>query len=526
MIKIKKFKKCHGSPKNRATSQIPMQDELNKKIEEIKAIQKQREQQQGLGKPIISAEFHGYRIVAVGSTIHWSRNWKTFFDFLGYYIKNVIGCDWGTAEIEKPFEERHPILQWYDLICKYQKKTTEHKGGIYSAPMIGAAGAYYSLSYNLYLLAHNAEIQNRLVERLKDKHDFNGAFYETYVAAVFIKAGFDLEFENEEDGSTSHCEFTATCRNTGKKYSVEAKSRRPGKDSAIVSNQLHGALKKDANFTRVVFIDVNVPDEADDSQSISWLKEALNSIRVKEDSMTINGSPAPPAYIYLSNHPYIYNLETTNFRRAVLAEGYKIPEFKMGAQFSSIRDALRAREKHADMEQLMNSIRTHYEIPTTFDGEIAEFAFGETMPRLKIGHKYLVPTDGGREVVGELTTATVAEKEKLIYCAHKLEDGRSIIGTYPMTDEELSAYKKHPDTFFGIYQPVGKETKDPMELFDFFYRTYSQTPKEKLLDFMKSHPDNEKLTQETQKELAIIYCERLVYSVMPEEEGKKEASGL
>ena len=230
--------------------------------------------------------------------------------------------------------------------------------------------------------------------------------------------------------------------------------------------------------------------------------------------MTINGSPPPPAYIFLSNHPYIYNLDTANFRRAVLAEGYKIPEFKMGAQFSSIRDALRAREKHADMEQLMKSIRTHYEIPTTFDGEIAEFAFGETVPRLKIGHKYLVPTDGGREVVGELTAATVAEKEKLIYCAHKLEDGRSIIGTYPMTDEDLSAYKKHPDTFFGIYQPVGKETKDPMELFDFFYRNYSQTPKEKLLDFMKSHPDHEKLKQEPQKELAIIYCERLVYSVM------------
>ncbi len=155
-----------------------------------------------------------------------------------------------------------------------------------------------------------------------------------------------------------------------------------------------------------------------------------------------------------------------------------------------------------------------YEIPTTFDGEIAEFAFGKTLPRLKIGHKYLVATNDDREVVGELTAATVAEKEKLVYCAHKLEDGRSTIGTYPMTDEDLSAYKKHPDTFFGIYQPVGKEIKDPMEMFDFFYRSYSQTSKEKLLEFMKAHPDHEKLKQESQKELAIIYCERLVYSVM------------
>lgn len=510
----KKYKKCHGSSKNQTSFDPHIQDEINKKIKELEAIQKQREQQQGLGKPIISTLFKGYRIVAVGSRIYWSLNWKTFHDFLGDYIKFVVGSDWGNAEIKKPFEERHPIMQWYDIVCKYQKKYTDQKGGIYSAPMIGAADAYYSLSYNLYLLAHNVKIQTRLVERLKDKHDFNGAFYETYVAAAFIKAGFDLDFENEEDSSTSHCEFTATCKKTGNKYSVEAKSRRPGKDSAIVSNQLYSALKKKANYTRVVFIDVNVPDNADDLQSISWLNEALNSLRAKEGSMTIDGLPAPPAYIFLTNQPYVYNLEKANFRRAVLSEGYKIPDFKMGAQFPNIRDALRAREKHADMEQLMTSIRTHYEIPATFDGEIPEFAFGESLPSLKVGHKYLVPTSDGREVVGELTTATVAEEEKLVYGAYRLEDGRSIIATCPLSDDELLAYKKHPDTFFGVYQPVGRKINDPMELFDFFYNSYCQTPKERLLEFMKDHPDYEKLKHESQEELAIIYCERLVYSVM------------
>jgi hypothetical protein len=510
----KKYKKCHGSLKNKTSLDPHIQDEINKKLKELEAIQRQREQQQGLGKPIISTLFKGYRIVAVGSRIYWSQNWKTFHDFLGDYLKFVFGSDWGNDEIKKPFEDRHPIMQWYDIICKYQRKHTEQKGRIYSAPMIGAADAYYNLSYNLYLLAHNVKIQTRLVERLKDKHDFNGAFYETYVAAAFIKAGFDLDFENEKDISTSHCEFTATCKKTKNKYSVEAKSRRPGKDSAIVSNQLYNALKKKANYTRIVFIDVNVPDKADDSQSVSWLKEALNSLRVKEDSMTINGAPAPPAYIFLTNQPFIYNIETANFRRAVLSEGYKIPDFKMGAQFASIRDVLRVREKHADMEQLMTSIRTHYVIPVTFDGEIPEFAFGESVPRLKIGHKYLVQTSDGREVIGELTAATVVENEKLVYCAHKLVDGRSIIGTYPLTDDELSAYKKHPDTFFGVYQPIGKEIKDPMELFDFFYTSYRKTPKERLLEFMKDHPDIDNLRQESQEELVITYCERLVYSVM------------
>lgn len=510
----KKYKKYHGSPKNKTFSEPHIQDEINKKVKELEAIQKQREQQQGLGKPIISTLFKGYRIVAVGSRILWSQNWKTFHDFLSYYIKFIFGSDWGNTETKKPFDERHLVMQWYDIVCKYQRKYTEQKGGIYSAPMIGAADAYYNLSYNLYLLAHNVKIQNRLVERLKDKHDFNGAFYETYVAAAFIKAGFDLDFENEENRSTSHCEFTATYKKTGNKYSVEAKSRRPGKDHAIVSNQLYNALKKKANYIRVVFIDVNVPDNADDSQSISWLKEALNSLRVKENSMTIDGSAAPPAYIFLTNQPFIYNLETADFRRAVLSEGYKIPDFKMGAQFASIRDVLRAREKHADMEQLMTSIRTHYEIPVTFDGEIPEFAFGGSLQRLKVGHKYLVPTSDGKEVVGELTSATVAEEKKLVYGAYQLEDGISIIATCPLSDDELLAYKKHSDTFFGVYHPVGKKIDDPMELFDFFYNGYRQTPKERLLEFMKDHPDYENLKHESQEELAIIYCERLVYSVM------------
>ena len=42
--------------------------------------------------------------------------------------------------------------------------------------------------------------------------------------ALFAKAGFTIEFENEDDSSTSHCEFTATHSITGKQFSVEAKA--------------------------------------------------------------------------------------------------------------------------------------------------------------------------------------------------------------------------------------------------------------------------------------------------------------
>ena len=175
-------------------------------------------------------------------------NGKPFMIFLGHYIKDIIGSAWGNIELKKPFYERHPIIQWYDMVCKHQQQYIKNSGEIYSAPMTGAVSAYMGLSYNLYLLSHNAEIQSRLISRLKDKKQFQSAYYETYVAAAFIKAGFELEFENEDDSSTSHCEFTATCKKSGNKYSIEAKSREPGKPHARIGNQLHEALKKECQI--------------------------------------------------------------------------------------------------------------------------------------------------------------------------------------------------------------------------------------------------------------------------------------
>jgi hypothetical protein len=517
----KKFKKCCEGLSHKSTIPNIPPDEIRKKLEEMQALQKQRELQQGLGRPIISLLHKGYRIVTVGNRLYWSKEWKTFHDFLLYYIKAMLGSDWGNAEIAKPFEERHPILQWYHKVCLYQQENIDKHGEMYSAPMTGAVEAYMGLAYNLYLLAHNVKIQSRLIERLKDKGQFHGAYYETYVAAAFIKAGFDLEFEDEDDGSKRHCEFTATCKKTNNKYSVEAKSRQAGKAHAKISAQLYAALKKAANHKRVVFIDVNVPDDADKIENLKWLREALESIRHKENTLTIEGMPAPEAYVFVTNYPCHYNLDSTHYGWAVLAEGFKIPDFKMDTEYSNIRDALRSREKHADMEQLIKSLKDHYEIPATFDGEVPEFAFKPSATRLKIGQKYLIPaSDDGKKVMGELTAAWVSETDKLVYGAYKLMDGGSIIATCPLTDEEFSAYKRYPDTFLGVYRKQGKKVESPLELFDFFFESYRNTPKERLLEFMKEYPDFENLKNESQKELAITYCERAVYSAMSTHKGE------
>jgi ABC-type lipoprotein release transport system permease subunit len=57
-----------------------------------------------------------------------------------------------------------------------------------------------------------------------------------------------VELENEDDVSTSHCEFTAAYASTGRQFSVEAKRRQSGGEPGRVSNQLYKALKKRAEY--------------------------------------------------------------------------------------------------------------------------------------------------------------------------------------------------------------------------------------------------------------------------------------
>jgi hypothetical protein len=94
---------------------------------------------QGLGRPIISFEAQGYRLVAVGNEIRWSMTWITFVDFLLDYIKAMLTPTWGQAELAKPEPEQHPLLGWMRRIDAFRKAHARSKQGkIYVAPITRA----------------------------------------------------------------------------------------------------------------------------------------------------------------------------------------------------------------------------------------------------------------------------------------------------------------------------------------------------------------------------------------------------
>lgn len=534
----KKYKKCCGNSlhKKLHVNQMSEDDvppEVKLAFAKHKANELTRQQQQGLGNPIVSCESHGYRLVAVGNTMHWSKNWNTFHDFLMYYIKKLMSNNgWGNKEISKPYDQRHPILQWYDIMCRYQREFIKEPGKVSSAPMTGAVEAYVQLAYNLYLLAHNTrksdyneELQNRLIKRLKNVNEFPGAYYESYVCAALIRAGFEVEFEDERDGTSGHCDFIATCKQSGKKYTVEAKAiRREGVYGATqntskanlaqsIRNQIYDSLRKPSQYPRIIFVEMNLQCETRED-AVVFITEAVAAVQNAEN-LTVNKEPADPAYIFLTNHTHQYNLDGSS-PRSIAHAGFKIPDFGYGKAFSSLRAMYYAKQKHIDIHSIMQSLETHYNIPATFDGSLPSETFGSEQQRLVVGETYFFNDLDENGLVATVTSATVSKPEKVIYIATKC--GRIL--SRPMSEAELYDYESHPDTFFGVVHRQGRTIEDPFELFEWMLSTYIKMPKEKLLELMNDRDNLEQMRSLSQQDLAITYCERCVHWMMQQRDHK------
>ena len=505
----KKYKHCHGS--------VRAQEEAKLQALRAQAFEHQRQKQQGWGKAIISTvAADGTRFVAVGKDLLPSKNCKTVPDFLIDYLKTLTGAAWGQSEMAKPPEHRHPIISWYQSLCEYQKRVAgEHSTAaqrIVRVPMIGAGMALYQLAYDLYALAHNAELQKKLINRLKDSDidNFHGARFEAHVGAIFVRAGFSIEFEDEDDRNSHHHEFIATHNRTGRKFCVEAKRRNSEKER--FGRLFQRALRKDGQHERIVFIDLNYPDN--ESKPIEELfRKPVQLIRRLEGT-TPNGKPLPNAFVFLCNIPWVHAPLETGFRRATMTDGFQIPDYKYDA-YETLREAINAREKYIELHELMQSNREHTQVPQTFDGDIPDLVFSQDQhPRLLIGNRYAVEHNG-EELSGVLEDGVVITQWKRAQCILRLDNGIRANCTWPLSDEEMAAYAAHPETFFGVIKSYGKKISDPLELYDFNLASMKDASIEQLRERLSEtrYPIND-IGNRTQEELASIYAERLTIGML------------
>lgn len=525
----KKYKKCCGdSLRGRFFTTANIPPEIAVALEKSRADELIRTQQQGLGKPIIAQKFAGQQFVAVGNKLYHSPSWKTVPDFLSDYLKSTLGSEWGNSEIKKPLDERHTLLQWYDAYCQFQRQHQKQKGEIVSVQPTGIVYCYLGLAYNLYLLEHNIELQSRLVKRLKEQSDFQGAYYELIVANILIRSGFKLELEDETNSDSKHCEFSAISTVTNKKYWVEAKMRSVvgyfGKDkengttrkdpTAMLSKHLREALQKPAADERLIFIDINAePDNPD--RKPDWVEKVAKKLEQRESAK----GQSDQAYVFVTNTPFHRSLDGTIFGHSIMAHGLGMPDFGRPGYYR-FQDLYRQKQKHIDAHNILQAFKTYTQLPATFDGSLPSMSFGRD-ERLIIGESYDFVDVGDKGVVGTVTDVTISEETKTRMCAIQCEDGRSMLLEGKITDEELIEYKKHPDAYFGKIKRAPRKTNDPFELFEFFVDSYKNTPKEKLVEFMKEDPQIEDLKRLEREDLLLEVCERWVTSARVATELKK-----
>ena len=266
-----KYKRCCGSLVRVPQSIVrPIPTEVLDALRRHQAEQRLHEKQHGAVKEIIAAEMGEWRFVASGKTLAYSKSWKVFPDFLNNHLHGLLGKEWGEAQIKLPLDEQHPVVQWRTInaLAQYEMSPDEH--GLYGSD-IGATNAWFRLAYDLYLVEHNAELQRKLLRRLRNPAMFQGARFEAAVAAMMLASGYDLRY-SEEKGPGKHPEFYATDRKTGVVLAVEAKSRHRqgilgfgGKVEAIepesfdIDTLIRDAVAKDTREPLLIFIEINVP---------------------------------------------------------------------------------------------------------------------------------------------------------------------------------------------------------------------------------------------------------------------------
>ncbi len=302
-----------------------MPPEVMRKFVEHEIRERQRTERYGKVKPEIAIDFQGYKMVAVGSKLHYSKTWKFFPDFLMNYLPSVFGKEWGQAELARPFQEQHQVVQWRTKCLQFMKKQEKNAQGFYDAVPSGFMAAFLNLAYDLYIVEHNGRFDDDLLARLRHPDQFQGARHELVAEATCLRAGFTIDHEDERDTSKRHAEFTATHKESGQKISVEAKSKhrdgvlgRPGQPepenevNLRFGKLINDAIDKNPTHPLVIFLDTNLPPTVAEQVFEPISRDPFvppPSMKVLDTVRAKHGGKDPYSLVLFTNHPHYYGKE-------------------------------------------------------------------------------------------------------------------------------------------------------------------------------------------------------------------------
>lgn len=339
----KKYKYCHGSDKVKHLS--PLKDaylqeiisdaqkkfEVQKEKEVIirkakKNFQKKERQgkefqeKYGLARKPIFVKAKDTTYVAVGNQVYRQTRPGpyNFVTAIHDYGLSFFGVHYLEEQEAKPLLDRHPAMQWLHVAVEEHNKTIKNSSATSKDFSTGAWAAWGRLAYDLYTVKDNADIEKRMQKRLLDEKGFQGARHELAVISLFVTAGFEIKFEDEQDNTRTHSEFIAKHKVTGAEVAVEAKSRHrygvkgfgggrqiaPG-EKVSVRDLVLDAYKKKQTLPFYVLVDVNLPP-GEEEDSRRWLQE------IYDDMMNLvaegYGDPCIANAVFFMNDPSHYML--------------------------------------------------------------------------------------------------------------------------------------------------------------------------------------------------------------------------
>jgi hypothetical protein len=274
-----------------------------------------------VSRPQMQTLAFGQKLRAVRDTIYSCPPEGTFHDFQLNFLLWTLGEKWFDEQMLKPFAERHVVLRWRDerneVLERYRDPAAPPNQPV-KAPLTGNMKALAVLADDIYQLEQALKSPRKIIERLCNMREFQGARYEILVASLFARCGFDIEFI--DDRAKKNPEFIAT--KADERVAVEAKSRhRPGvlhergeyvaeaePTQARIRGLFQEALEQDpGGLPFLVFIDVNLPltPQTPPLERI-WVKEAMKCFEERKSAKL----PEPDSSLILSNIGWHYHRDS------------------------------------------------------------------------------------------------------------------------------------------------------------------------------------------------------------------------
>ncbi len=261
-----KYKRCCINKKN-----LPIPAEI---IEHFKNLPKEPFEKEGFltGRPFIGTIFKGNRMRAVGNTVHKRPLDETFHLFLLRTLSDWLTKEWFDEQQKKV--KPHPIIYWYLETEKNIAGSSDRERVSEKVSGVGLTGnmrSLLSLAYDFYSLKHcGVPILPKLLNRLKNEREFQGARYEIAIGGLVSRAGFQIKWVNDKE---KHCEFVGTHKITLDKVAFEAKSHRrdgvlghgdgvfnpEGSRIKIFDHVREAVTQGPSDIPLVIFDDLNLP---------------------------------------------------------------------------------------------------------------------------------------------------------------------------------------------------------------------------------------------------------------------------